>query len=350
MKRIIKNSPLGIYSHYYSVETAMHAPSIRALLEMIPSHQRLLDREGVLQYINHKPDGERTCFAGVRKVPDGMDLYRNGAQLVLRSQSPPALRDGTLIDLLQSAVQRLIAKHNRVALALSGGLDSALVLALSQREASIPVCTLVTRFHGYCELDRTIKTAKELGLRNVWAIEADETDFIEALPQAIGACETPLYNFHPISKFLLARALRRQGFGAVITGDGADQVFAGADGRNYLPIVGALVRSAGLELLSPFLDEEVIAFARTQKVDPDKTVLRQAAADVLPREIAWLRKVPRLAPDMDLARYWDANAVEEIRQALALPQCNCDTPAAKMVWTTLTLLSRQLRGGVVCAA
>ena len=49
-------------------------------------------------------------------------------------------------------------------------------------------------------------------------------------------------------------------FEVLVTGDGADEVFRGAAGADYLPVVGAIVRAAGLVESAPFLDPGVAPF------------------------------------------------------------------------------------------
>jgi hypothetical protein len=107
-----------------------------------------------------------------------------------------------------------------------------------------------------------------------------------------------------VSRYLLAQAVRADGFDVLITGDGADEVFGGTTGGDYLPIVGALTRAAGLAAWAPFLDPAVVA---TVARDPGKRALRALAQELgVPAEVASRAKRPRFAPAMDLARHWDA--------------------------------------------
>jgi asparagine synthetase B (glutamine-hydrolysing) len=221
----------------------LHGPTIASLFDAQPALSRALDLKGVRQFLNRQPDGVHTCFAAARLVPAGNELWRNEVACALRQMPEPEPRTEALLTLLERAVAGIVASGRRIALALSGGLDSALVLRLANN--AVPVFTLATGLKDYCELNDTVTTAEKLGLQDLNVIRVDADHLISALPEAITACETPLFNLHPISKWLLARELQARGFDAMLTGDGADQVFAGADPRNYLPIVGALARAAG---------------------------------------------------------------------------------------------------------
>ena len=87
--------------------------------------------------------------------------------------------------------------------------------------------TLDTRLPGHSELEQTLDTARLLGADTPEVIRVCEAELISSLPEAIAACETPLFNLHPVARFLLARSAAERGFDAILTGDGADQVFAG---------------------------------------------------------------------------------------------------------------------------
>ena len=104
-------------------------------------------------------------------------------------------------------------------------------------------------------------------------IRVGAQDYVDALPAAIAACEAPLYNLHPVSRHLLARAVRADGHTTLISGDGADEIFRGDSGADYLPLVGALTRAAGLTALAPFLAPPLASVAP----DPDKHELRRLA-------------------------------------------------------------------------
>ncbi len=233
-----------------------------------------LDPVGVQAYLDEFPVPRRSCFEGVWTAWEPPRPGHDGR--------PPA-------DLLARAVDSAAA--GRVALALSGGLDSALLLSFLERR--LPVYTL--DIPGYEELDRTARIARRFGVR-LEVVRVTHADFEDALPDAVLHAGAPLYNFHIVSKLLFARALRREGFEAAITGDGADQVFAGARGDLYLPFVGAFFRSAGVEIRAPYLDDDVVAAAET---DPAKSALRALARGRLPDALIDAPKRPTLYPGQD---------------------------------------------------
>jgi asparagine synthetase B (glutamine-hydrolysing) len=332
----------GLRRLYYRPDSPFHAASIRQLLRL-GGGQRELDRDGVLAFLDDRLDREQTCVAGVRAVPGGHRLEWTGNGWQITPYPPRPAPSGPLAALLLASLATTFAT-GRAALALSGGLDSALLLALGRVFAMpFPIYVLDPQLPDYSEVDRACATAKALGF-SVIVVPATERDFIAALPECIRHAETPFYNLHPVSKYLLARRLRADGIRMVVTGDGADQVFAGVSGLDYLPLVGALFESQGVEVRSPFLDEEVIAFAGQLPPDPNKSILRALARElVVPDEVIDAPKVPRLAPPMDLSSLWDERHIDAVARLIGRdpPRGFEDSaPATHVRWTTLGLLRR----------
>lgn len=348
MKRVCAGSALGESPYYFALNHDAHASTIRGLLNLLdPADRRArsIDPMGLRQYFDRSPDGERTCFQNVRLLPPGTDLCHDGDTFRVRRRELPK-PNGMLLQLLELVLADQLARARKPVVALSGGVDSALVLALVRRLTgnAIPVVTLATKFPGYCELEQTRAAARALGVSSIDVISAGTEDFLDALPDAIAACETPLFNLHPVSKLLLVRAVAQRGHDALITGDGADQVFAGADGRNYLPIVGALVREAGITLLSPFLDERVVAHADSHKNDREKTALRRLAATIVPADLAWRRKSPRFAPEFDLNDHRDAQLESSLAPAIGRLVPDRTPGPEQTLWATTAILVRHMGG------
>jgi len=318
----MKASPLGILPHYQHEGGTAHAPTVRAVLEQM--EERDWDDQGVRLYLNRSPDGHRTCFSQVRILPP---------EVVRRSSNADAHSS------LERAMDDLAQETRRVAIALSGGLDSALVLAMLRARGrdDIPVFTLATHLKGYCELETTRSTARALGVNDLQVIETNAEEMIAAFPAVIAAAECPLFNLHPVSRWILATKLCREGYEVLITGDGADQVFAGSDPRNYLPIIGALTRAAGMELRSPFLNEVVIASA--PEPTSDKAALRAVARHVLPAECVRGPKTATYAPPLDVSAHWRADAIATLANRLGIAAPSPGASRESVLWTSLGLLS-----------
>jgi asparagine synthase (glutamine-hydrolysing) len=113
---------------------------------------------------------------------------------------------------------------------LSGGLDSSLVAALGQRYASGKFQTFSLRFADaeYDETPFQQRMVERLGSEH-HALEVTRGDIAEAFPEVVHHTERPLLRTAPAPLFLLSRAVRQQGIKVVLTGEGADEMFAGYD-------------------------------------------------------------------------------------------------------------------------
>lgn len=297
-------------------------PSLRGL---IGAARVRLDPEGVRAAFGETEPTGATCILGARREwPQKWPHF---------GRSAPAR---PLRDLLTAACAQLPA--GPAALALSGGVDSAVLAAILRDR--VVAYTLAPELPGYSEASEAQTIADQLGVTLRW-VTVREDDYVTALPAAIRECECPLYNLHPVSRHLLARAVRADGFDVLISGDGADEVFRGSDGADYLPIVGSLTRAAGLVACAPFLDPTMAPWVAA---DPDKRALRSLACELgVPEAIAWRAKAPRFAPAMDLARHHDPAQIAALARSLGRTPATT-TDRERVAWTTLALFAREFPG------
>ncbi|MES2672741.1 MAG: asparagine synthase-related protein [Pseudomonadota bacterium] len=335
MQLIATGDPFSVSPYYYTSDNTGHGNTISSVVTARGCEQ--LDVLGIKQYLHKSPDDIRTCFQKIKKLPPNCDLLLEHGKLIVRSQQAIKTVNKNLFELLVQALRRDTACYTRCALALSGGIDSALILALIKEAAieNIEIYTLATGMQGYCELEITKRTAQYYGVKLNIA-KASQVDFVNALPAAIRSCEAPLYNLHPVSKLLLARAMKSDGVDCVISGDAADQVFSGSAANNYLPIVGSIMRGEGIGFVSPFFDKQVVAFGLSV-MDSDKSALRKLGLSLLPEFLQQQKKQPRLAPVMDAGKYWNQKCIDRIAQQINL-QPDLANDSLTMLWTTLGML------------
>lgn len=166
---------------------------------------------------------------------------------------------------LRSAVRRRLRADIPVGAYLSGGLDSSLLVALMVEErarvGAAPPTTFSLRFRNSArgtEANSRIGSDGDdldAGLRKGFDAPFDEgfdegaaqriaaralgTDhreivvgtehIVETLGRALDHAETPLLRAGPLPMLLLSQFVRDQGLRVVLTGEGADEVFAGYD-------------------------------------------------------------------------------------------------------------------------
>lgn len=165
--------PLGLVRLYRRCADGVVAPRIRDLVA--PSRSdRVLDPIGVAMAWGECPEARHTCFSGIESLPRGLP--------------PAACPQANLRDVLLSASARLMRMGQPIAVALSGGLDSALVLALLRAAGAsqLLLYTVASGFPGYDELERARATAAHFGLP-MRVVEVGEHDFLSALPGCIVA-------------------------------------------------------------------------------------------------------------------------------------------------------------------
>ncbi|OAF10683.1 asparagine synthetase B [Bradyrhizobium centrolobii] len=154
------------------------------------------------------PDGHCIPFTG--SVADAEDAVRN------------ALESATALRMVRSDVP--------VGSYLSGGLDSSLVAALGSRFAGKRFQTFSLRFTD-TEYDETVYQrlmARTIGSEH-HELMVSHQDIAEAFPKVIYHAERPILRTAPVPLFLLSKLVRERGIKVVLTGEGADEMFAGYD-------------------------------------------------------------------------------------------------------------------------
>jgi len=132
---------------------------------------------------------------------------------------------------LEGAVRlRMLRADVPVGSYLSGGLDSSLVAALGRRVKGDKFCTFSIRFED-AEYDETPYQRAVAAL-----IESEHRDIVvrrediaAEFPAVVAHAERPLLRTAPAPLFLLSRLVRDSGIKVVLTGEGADEMFAGYD-------------------------------------------------------------------------------------------------------------------------
>lgn len=130
--------------------------------------------------------------------------------------------------LVDSAVRKRLRADVPVACYLSGGIDSSSVLGLMSRYCSNPVhaFSLALDNPAYDESALAAQTSAELNA-NLHPVPVTQTCLASKFSESVWHAETIFTNGHSVAKFLLSKAARDAGFKVVLTGEGADEIFAG---------------------------------------------------------------------------------------------------------------------------
>jgi asparagine synthase (glutamine-hydrolysing) len=213
------------------------AGAIRELRRESPGN-RELDPEAAATALCGFLDPRRTLFLGIRRLPPAHELLLEDGVTSLRRYWQPPGGDAPLDssadpqwhsagrEVLRAAVARSVG-NEPVACALSGGIDSAVLLALVlQATAVARAFTLCDEGPESPELGRARRVAAALGAR-LEAVEVAEEDLPAHAVDAILACESLIFNGRAVAKYLFYRALSTRGIRTILSGVGADEIFMG---------------------------------------------------------------------------------------------------------------------------
>lgn len=221
-----------------------------------------------------------TGFVGVESLPPGYagiceegnwrtwkydDIFSCSAFAGTFSEAKTELRR-----LLEESIRLRLIADVPVGAFLSGGVDSALVVALAEQSLHAPLATFTMGFPaiGFDERVQAAAFAKERGLPH-YVFEAKPTHATEMLDAIVNLYDAPYADSSALPTWLLARETAER-VKVVLTGDGADELFAGY--RRYAHFVRALsLARRGGEKLAPWIervgqrvrDPRLVRFART---------------------------------------------------------------------------------------
>lgn len=288
------------------------------------------------------------------------------------TEPPPA---DVLLAELDRAVTKRLMSDVPLGVFLSGGLDSSAIAALVRRAipelhsfavglegapdlaaAKLAATHLGTIHHEYvytpAELERSVETVIE---------------HLESYDQALIESALPCY---------FVSRLAAEEVKVVLSGEGADEVFAGyryfTDVRDAsvlhdecvrllnglhnmnLQRVDRMTMAHGLEGRVPFLDVDFVAHAMRYDPErkgpaearPEKWLLRRAVSDLLPAEIAWRTKQEFAAGSgsPDVLAEWGRRVVSDrdfARRHLVFPD---DTPATKQAFACRRIFEEKFPG------
>jgi asparagine synthase (glutamine-hydrolysing) len=216
--------------------------------ELEPGTVRIYSSSGVRQsraYDPGYPGGEVAPFAG--SLDDAVDEVR------------AALSEATSLRMLRADVP--------VGSYLSGGLDSSLIAALGLRAKGSNFSTFSLRFED-AEYDETAYQrlmAERLGSEHREVL-VSRGDIARVFPEVIRHTERPVLRTAPAPLYLLSRLVHDAGIKVVLTGEGADEMFAGYDlfreakiRRFWAAQPASESRPRLLERLYPYLERSPVA-------------------------------------------------------------------------------------------
>jgi asparagine synthase (glutamine-hydrolysing) len=222
-----------------------------------------------------------------------------------------------LRNVLECVMQKLAQEH--MCVAFSGGIDSALLCKLMSNCAN-KRCYAIG-FSESHDLNNAQHAARLLKV-DLQTIELNDYDLEVFIPVVIEAIESysPLDIAIALPFYILAEQAEAAGFSSVLTGQGADELFAGYSkyaslrsapndtlnnvletdvlniARDNLERDNFAAAAHSLDVVLPYLDPRVVAFGLALDAGwklhngINKYVLRKVAEQVMPHELAYRQK------------------------------------------------------------
>ncbi|MFC4159112.1 asparagine synthase (glutamine-hydrolyzing) [Chitinimonas lacunae] len=239
---LLARDPVGICPLYYTVAEGqlLFASEIKALLAH-PHVIRVVDPTGLDQCLTFPGlISPTTMFQGIRSLPAGHLLILEDGRIETRAywdldypeqaaREAPADWEEQLDHCLRQAVARRLEADVEVGFYLSGGLDSSLIAGLIHRLRPAEAWHSFSIVFDDARIDERRyqrMVSDRLGSRH-HEIAFAPTDIERRLRAVIRHAESPLRESYDTCSHALAEGVRAAGCKVVLSGEGADELFAG---------------------------------------------------------------------------------------------------------------------------
>ncbi len=215
-----------------------------------------------------------------------------------------------LCEQLRNKLKEAVEKSRADGILLSGGVDTGILAFVARPNVGFTVALKDSPASDLCYSE---KIAKLLGIQHE-KMEFTTEEALATLPEVIRILKTfDLALPNDLSIYFALKLARENRISSVMTGDGADELFAGYSYMAELPpedleryirrlsqnwhfSSGYLGRVLDVEIKQPFLDGDFVRFAL--EISPElkvndgvgKYILRKSFEDLIPAEIVWRRK------------------------------------------------------------
>lgn len=252
---VLGRDRLGIKPLFYAElpDRLVFASELKALLPLLPAAPAIRP-EGLLQFLqNQFASGPETVFAGIRSLSPGECLrvdaslntsrQRYWSALDVRAR---AIGEQEALEELGPLMQQVMREHMRsdvpFGLFLSGGVDSAVLLALLSERMDTPLHTYSVGFADarmQDELSAATRIAARFGSRHT-ELRLDRAQILGRLVHSTWAADDLMRDYASLPTSLLSERAARD-LKVVFSGEGGDESFAGY--RRYRPNLEARLKA-----------------------------------------------------------------------------------------------------------
>ncbi len=234
---LLARDRLGVKPLYYwaHAEGLVFASQPRAILEH-PRFRRDVDPRAFQHYLTYRyVPGDLAIWAGMNKLPAAhrLVLDRRGVrrERYWEVHYTPVVRNAAeaarlVRDKLEEAVRMQLMSDVPVGVFLSGGIDSSTTAAIATRalERRLPSFTPGT-YDEECD-ERARATSQFLGtLAHEGVLTAAAA--VKMIPDLIALHDEPCFDHSSLPTLIMSRLARLSGVPVILSGDGANEIFAG---------------------------------------------------------------------------------------------------------------------------
>ncbi len=302
---LLARDRLGQKPLYYQEtnERLLFGSEIKAVLQdaAVPREPDFAGIDGMFTF-GQAPPGH-TCFVGISELPpastltyhDGVSRIRRYWDLVFEPSPQYDERDAEeqLLSLLRESVQMRLISDVPLGALLSGGIDSAVVVALMSEVSDEPVKTFSIGFDdpSYSELDGARLTVRKYATdHHELVVHPDVRDL---LPTLVRHHDSPFYDPSAVPTFLVCQ-LARGDVTVALSGDGGDELFAGYNlylAGKAAPLYGWIPRWLRAGVIKPLLDLVPESYGYINRGRVAREFLRGASLEPHARYARWTTKV-----------------------------------------------------------
>jgi len=305
-KLILARDRVGIKPLYYNFGNGklIFSSELKALLQW-ENIRKEIDFNSLHDYLTYMyvpaPD---TIFGHVRKLEPGhmlvcrdrkievkkyWDLHCNGKPTAMPVEDETALAEKTY-ELVKESIKLRLISDVPLGVFLSGGLDSAAIVAIASEVSSNPIKTFSMGFEDdyYNELPNARLTARKFGTEHHEFIARPIS--IEEMQEVLCAFDEPFADSSAIPTYYLSRYARENAT-VVLSGDGGDEVFGGY-GNYKADKIGLLyermpasIRTNLIPYIRKFIPDSSNSHSSKAKL---RKVLHMASMSRERRHIFWL--------------------------------------------------------------
>lgn len=238
---LLSRDRLGIKPLYYArlADRFIFSSEIKALLPHLPKIPEIRPQALADFLQNQFITGRETIFQGIERLLPGEALSIDRSLKITRQTywqpqqtAPRKIRFSQAQEEFNSLFRQVFKEHIRsdvpYGLFLSGGVDSAVLLAMLKRSQGQPIQTFSVGF-------RDSRMPDELGMASALArrfstdhhrLELGRDDLFERLVHTTWACDDLMRDYASLPLAALAETAA-QSLKVIFTGEGGDEVFAG---------------------------------------------------------------------------------------------------------------------------